>query len=537
MRAHHGTYDYIVIGAGSAGSVVANRLTADGGKSVLLLEAGPLDNNMWIHIPAGVGKILFDDKINWMYFSEPEPHLGGRHMYHPRGKVLGGTSTCNGMAYIRGHAMDYDNWAQAGNPGWSWDDVLPLFRRGERNGRLNNEAHSTSGELGVDDGVLKHHTSELFFEAAKACGMTPTDDFNDGPQEGYGWLQFTIENGRRSTTAVGFLHPIKDRANLDIQVDALVEKIDITEGRARKVAYTQSGKSMVAKARAEIILCGGAFNSPHLLNLSGIGAGDELQSLGIDTIKDLPGVGKNLQDHIYVNANMRTTPRNSINREVQGWRLFPHVLRYFLTKRGHLAQGVSNSCLFATVLPGAAQPDVQIMFRPMSLGINEKNMPFVHDFPGFSAAVTQLRPQSRGKVWAASPDPHEKPKALFNYLAEEADMECLEQGYRLINRIYDTPQMKQIITGYNAPDRPLQTTDEIRDYMRQTVATVYHPVGTCKMGNDAMSVVDARLRVHGVEGLRVADASIMPVITSGNTNAPAIMIGEKCADMVLEDAA
>lgn len=286
-----------------------------------------------------------------------------------------------------------------------------------------------------------------------------------------------------------------------------------------------------------MILCGGAFNSPHLLNLSGVGAGDELQAIGVETLNDLPGVGKNLQDHIYINANMKTQAANSINNDVQGWRLFPQVLKYFLTHKGHLAQGVSNSCLFATVLPGSAQPDVQIMFRPMSLGINDKNMPYIHNFPGFSAAVTQLRPHSRGKVWATSNDPREKPKVLFNYLAEEADPDCLERGYRLIKQIYDTPAMQEIITSWNQPDRPLETSEEIRQYMRDTVATVYHPVGTCKMGNDAMAVVDARLRVHGVQGLRVADASIMPVITSGNTNAPAIMIGEKCADMVLEDAA
>ncbi len=527
--------DFIVVGAGSAGAVLANRLSASGDYQVLLLEAGPADKNRWIHIPAGVSRTMTDPEVNWMYFSEPEPELKGRRVYHPRGKVLGGTSAINGMAYIRGHPWDYNQWAQAGNRGWSWDEVLPLFKRGERNNTFTNDSHGTEGEMGVSHGTTRHPSSEIFFQGARAVGISEIDDFNDGRQEGFGWLQYTIENGTRTTSAV-FLRDAAGRANLDIQTEALVQKIEIEEGRAKAVVYDQGGNIIRAEARRGIIVSGGAFNSPQILNLSGIGDADELAAHGIETVHHLPGVGKNLQDHMYVNHVSKVDPVHSINHEVQGIRLIPQVLRYLTSKKGHLSMAVSNACMFTTVMPHSDAPDVQVMFRPVSIDYSGAT-PAIHKFPGVSASLTQLRPESRGTVSLASANPKDAPKIFFNYLSNEADYATLTAGFRKVLDIFETPAMQQMVKGMVAPDKLPMTDADIRSYIQDTAQTVYHPVGTCKMGSDPMAVVDERLRVHGIEGLRVADASIMPTICSGNTNAPSIMIGEKCADMLLEDNA
>ena len=528
-------FDFIVIGAGSAGAVLANRLSQSGTHNVLLLEAGPEDKNRWIHIPAGASRTISDPSVNWMYFSEPEPELNGRQVFHPRGKVLGGTSAINGMAYIRGNPWDYNQWAQAGNRGWTWEDVLPLFKRGERNNSFSNDAHGTKGEMGVSHGTTRHPASRLFFEGAKAAGIPEINDFNDGRQSGYGWLQYTIENGARTTSAA-FLRDAHNRANLEIRTEALVQKINLVDGAAQTVEYTRGGTTTRVEARREIIVSGGAFNSPQILNLSGIGAGDELQAHGIEPVHHLPGVGKNLQDHMYVNHVSEVEAKYSINQDVQGVRLIPQVLKYLVSKKGHLSMAVSNACVFTTVMPHSEAPDIQVMFRPVSIDYSGET-PAIHKFPGVSASITQLRPESRGTVRLKSGNPNDAPRIFFNYLSNEADYACLTAGFRKVLEIYKSPALQSMVTKMVAPTRADLSDDDIRQYIKDTAQTVYHPVGTCKMGSDPMAVVDDRLRVHGIKGLRVADASIMPTIPSGNTNAPSIMVGEKCADMILEDAA
>ena len=539
-------FDYIVIGAGSAGCVVANRLSADPKRTVLLLEAGPADDNMWIHIPAGMQRVFNDPSLIWGYFTEPEPELKGQKVFWPRGKTLGGSSAINGMAYIRGQPADYDHWAQMGNRGWAWDDVLPFFKRSESYWGGEDKLHGASDGVRVTStehrqpaGSSIHRATKAFVDAGVEAGLPLNGDFNGPVQEGVGWIDHTInDRGRRHSTATAYLKPIRDRPNLTIWTQANVDRIVIEDGRAVAVALRHKGQAKRIEANAEIILCAGVINSPQILMLSGVGPGEDLKRLGIEPVVDRPMVGQNLQDHMYVHWVHEVRPGYSFNGETSGPRLIPHILRYFLGGDGLLTTGASSAYIFCKSLPGADTPDTQIGFRAFSTEAMVSGAPGEHKFPAWSASVAYLRPKSLGSIRLKSANPDEAPAIRANYLAHRDDLAALMSALRLIGKVYATPLMRDILVRRLAPDEGVDIGDDLvlETYIRTHGGTMYHPVGTCAMGAADDAVVDNRLRVRGVRGLRVADASIMPAIVSGNTNAPSIMIGEKAAAMVIEDA-
>jgi choline dehydrogenase len=534
MSPSSNAYDYIVIGAGSAGCVVASRLAEDPSVRVLLLEAGPKPRSIWVGMPSGVGKLIMPGKLNWGYSSEPEPNMADRRIYVPRGKGLGGSSIINGMAYVRGHAEDYDDWRQMGNDGWSWDDVLPYFLKSENRVGATDRHHAKGGKLWVSDPQVQHPTSRDFIEAGTRIGLPRNRDINGERQEGIGFLQFTIRNGKRQTSADAFLSGAGK--NLTVAAGALVHRLRIEGNRATGVEYSQGGETIVAKAAREVILSAGTIDSPKLLMLSGIGPGALLKEQGIDVVKDLPGVGRNMQDHMYIHYTVDTTRDSSINHELRGLRVLAHGAYYMLTRRGLLTTGASQACAWVRVLPGADRPDTQIFFRPVSWEFSKAGTLEIGSTPRVSASCSLLRPRSRGRVELRSADPRDPAKIFPNYLDALIDRHAAIGGLRMIRQIFSTEPLKSRITNEVLPGKDCQTDDELLDYVRRTAQSQHHWVGTCKMGPDPMSVVDARLRVHGIAGLRVVDASIMPVICSGNTNAPAMMIGEKAADFIKADA-
>ena len=541
-----GEYDYIVIGAGSAGCVVANRLSANPNNSVLLLEAGPADNNMWIHVPAGMQRVFANASINWQYFTEPEPGLKGKKVYWPRGKTLGGSSAINGMAYVRGQPDDYNTWSQMGCAGWSWDNVLPYFKKSESYWGGENELHGDSDGVRVTnterrqiEGTTIHKASAAFIEGGMEAGLPLNPDFNGPVQEGVGWIDHTInDSGRRHTTATAYLKPIRSRKNLDIWTSAMVDKIVIENGVATGVALHHNGTPKQVKCRGEIVLSAGAINSPQTLMLSGVGPADHLKEHGLDVLVDSPMVGRNLQDHMYVHWVHEVEKGYSFNGETGGVKLLPHILRYYLRGKGLLTTGSSSAYIFCKSLPGTDTPDTQIGFRAFSTEAMVSGEPGDHAFPGWSASVSYLRPKSRGRIDLKSTDPKTFPAIYANYLDHDDDLQAIMTALRLVDKIYSTPKIQDIVKKRLAPTEDIDVNDDaqLEDYVRTCGNTMYHPVGTCMMGATETAVVDPRLRVRGVERLRVADASIMPNIVSGNTNAPAIMIGEKAAEMVLEDA-
>jgi choline dehydrogenase len=527
-------YDYVVVGAGSAGCVLANRLSADPGNRVALIEAGGRDSDPWIHIPAGYFRNIFNPKITWQYGSGPEPHLGGRTISWPRGRVLGGTSAINGLLYVRGQKEDFDVWRQLGNVGWSFVDVLPYFKRSEGQERGATELHGGDGPLGVSDVHMENPICEAFFKACVSSGIPVTTDFNGATQEGVGYYQLTNRNGRRSTTAVAYLHPIKDRKNLRIITDARVESVVLEGRRASGVRFAANGATSTIVARREVILAAGAIGSPHILQLSGIGPGDVLRKAGVPVRHELPGVGENLQDHYQVRFVYEIKAKGSLN-EVWHSRVqqVKTGLDYILRRRGILTIGAGVVGVFTMSRPGLESPDIQFHFIPLS---SEGPGLGLHPFPGVISSVCQLRPESRGHIRIVSPDPDAKPAIVSNYLAAEVDRRVLLDGMKLARRIAAEPAFASNIVREIAPGSQFNSDDELLQFARDKGTTIFHPCGTAKMGVDPMAVVDPRLRVHGIEGLRVADAAIMPTMTSGNTNAPTIMIGEKAADMVLADA-
>ncbi len=528
-------FDYIIVGAGSAGCVLANRLTASGKHSVLLLEAGPKDSNIWIHVPLGYGKLFKDTSVNWMYQTEPEPELNGRSIFQPRGKVLGGSSSINGLLYVRGQHEDYDRWRQHGNAGWGFDDVLPYFKKAEDQGRGADAFHGIGGPLPVSDWRHPDPLSEAFVAAAEETGLPRNPDFNGASQEGAGFFQTTTRLGRRASTAVAYLRPALRQGNLAVETSALAQRVVFDGRRATAVEYRQAGGAVqTARARKEILVSSGAYNSPQLLQLSGVGPKDLLRDHGIDMVLDVPGVGHGLQDHLQVRMVMRCAQPVTLNDVVNSpLRQVMAGLQYAAFRRGPLTIAAGTSGAFFKTSPRLATPDIQVHFLPFS---TDKMGEKLHPYSAFSASVCQLRPESRGSLRIKSADPNAAPEIRINYLATEVDRNANVEGLKILRRILHAPALRPFVTEEADPGAKVVTDAELLEHCRRRGSTIYHPTSTCRMGNDPLAVVDQRLRVRGVDGLRVIDASIMPDLVSGNTNAAIIMIAEKASDMILEDA-
>ena len=527
-------FDYVIVGAGSAGCVLANRLSANGKHSVLLLEAGPKDTNIWIHVPIGYGKLFKEKSVNWMYQTEPEPGLGGRQVFQPRGKVLGGSSSINGLLYVRGQHEDYDRWRQRGNVGWGYDDVLPYFKKAENQQRGADDYHGSGGPLSVSDWRHDDPLSEAFVKAAVETGIPFNADFNGATQEGAGFFQTTTRRGRRASSAFSYLKPAKNRGNLHIETSALAQRIVFEGKRARAVEYRQNGNLRTARARKEVLVSSGAYNSPQLLQLSGVGPADLLKTHGIDVVLDAAGVGNDLQDHLQVRIVTRCAQRITLNDVVNHpLRRVMAGVRWALARSGPLTIAAGTSGAFFKTNPRLASPDIQIHFIPFSTDKMGENL---HPFSGFTATVCQLRPESRGSLKIRSADPSAPPEIRINYLATETDRAAFIDGIKILRKILAAPALKAYCVDEVYPGAEVTSDEDVLDFCRKTGSTVYHPTSTCRMGNDPLAVVDQRLRVRGIEGLRVVDASVMPDLMSGNTNAPTIMIAEKASDMILEDA-
>jgi choline dehydrogenase len=527
-------FDYVIVGAGSAGCVLANRLSRDGKNSVLLLEAGPRDTNLWIHVPLGYGMLFKNKTVNWMYQTEPEPGLGGRIVFQPRGKVLGGSSSINGLLYVRGQHEDYDRWRQQGNSGWGYDDVLPYFRKAEHQQRGADDFHGVDGPLPVSDLGHPDPLSAAFIAAAAESGLPLNPDFNGASQEGVGFFQTTTRHGRRASTAVAYLRPAKGRKNLQVETSALAQRILFDGRRAMAVEYRTAGALRTARARKEILVCGGAYNSPQLLQLSGVGPAELLRKHGIDVVLDAPGVGHDLQDHMQVRVVMRCAKRITLNDIVNHpLRRIPAGARYAAFRKGPLTIAAGTSGAFFKTDPRLATPDIQIHFLPFS---TDKMGEKLHPFSGFSASVCQLRPESRGSLRIRSADPLAPPEIRINYLSTEVDRTANVEGLKILRKILQAPALKSYVVEEFEPGAKVSTDEELLNFCRKRGSTVYHPTSTCRMGSDPLAVVDQRLRVRGIEGLRVVDASIMPDLVSGNTNAAVIMIAERASDMILQDA-
>ncbi len=530
-----GSFDYVIVGAGSAGCVLANRLSEQGGVSVALLEAGGKDTNPWIHIPGGYFRTMYNPDITWQYAAGPEPHLGGRYVPWPRGRVLGGSSAINGLLYVRGQARDYDVWRQLGNVGWSHEDVLPYFKRSENQERGADDLHGSGGPLSVTDRRMDNPLCTAFVKAAVEVGIPPTDDFNGKSQEGAGFYQYTIRDGRRGSTAVTYLRDAANRPNLRVITNAEVEAIALDEKRASGVRYSVGGEKRFIKARREVLLSAGAIGSPQILELSGIGQGEVLQKVGIPVRHELKGVGENLQDHYQVRSVYEVTEAPfSLNAVWHSSMLqLKTGIEYAFSRRGILANGAAVAGVFAKSSPELDEPDLQFHFIPFSADAPGKGL---HTFPGISSTICVLRPDSRGHQHIVSADPKQHPSIVANYLQAESDRRVTLAGLKLARRISEQPMFKKYVRREVFPGPEITSDEDFMNFAVEKGTTVFHPCGTCKMGNDPMAVVDSRLRVRGIGGLRVVDASIMPNLISGNTNAPTIMIAEKASDMIKVDA-
>ncbi|MAC80019.1 MAG: choline dehydrogenase [Rhodobacteraceae bacterium] len=534
-------YDYIVVGAGSAGCVLANRLTASGKYSVLLLEAGGSDLNFWIWMPIGYGKTFYRKSVNWMYLTEPDPGLNGRGSYWPRGKVMGGSSSINAMVYIRGQAQDFEDWKAMGNPGWGWDDVLPYFKKSETNDRGGDQWRGGDGPVNVAtlDRDL-HPLCDTFIRAGEELQFPHNPDFNGATQEGVGTYQNTAHGGMRMSTARAYVRPARHRSNLCVETHAHATAITFDGCRATGIAYTQRGTPRTARARREVILAAGAVNSPQLLQVSGVGPGALLQTKGIDVVRDLPGVGRNLQDHLGIDYLYRSRVPTLNDQLHPWWGKLWHGIRYVLTRRGPLSLGVNQAGGFVRSRADLDRPNIQMFFSPVSYTKappGKRPLMNPDPFPGFLVGAQPTRPTSRGHLEIRSRDPFEPVAIHPNYLSTEKDVQEIIDASRLSRAFAQAPALAGVVEAEIMPGPQVQTDDQIIADCRARASTVFHPVSTCRMGPDArVDVVDARLRVHGLQGLRVADASIFPTLTSGNTNAPAIMVGEKAADLILADA-
>ena len=541
MTDHNKPYDYIIVGAGSAGCALAYRLSREASRRVLLLEAGGKDSFPMIHIPLGFAFMMKNPKVNWCYETEPEPNMHNRRLSFPRGKVLGGTSCINGMVYIRGQREDYDQWAAEGNEGWSYEEVLPYFKRSEHRAEGANEYHGQGGPLWVEGVSMedKLELADIFVQAAVQTGLPFNEDFNGASQEGAGDYQRNIRNGKRQSSARTFLEACKHRPNLTVVTGALTEKVLMEGQRAVGVQYTVQAKKGTAVTEqvytsGEVILCGGTINSPQLLELSGIGRADILEKLGIDVVADLPGVGENLQDHLTINVQQGIDGLTTFYEETRPLAMLRNLVKYFTTGKGLLAHPAAQVGVFFRTDDKETRPNAQVHFAPAASEPDKNGN--LKTKPGTTATICNLRPESRGSVHINSANPAEYPVIKANYLDTERDQQVMIDAVRKIRDIFRAPALAANLGNEFRPGESAQSDEEILSFVRSDGESVYHPVGTCKMGQDDMAVVDERLRVRGVEGLRVADASIMPNITSGNTHGPAVMIAEKCADMLLQDA-
>ena len=534
-------FDYIVVGAGSAGCVLAGRLSEDPAKRVLLLEAGPADRSLWIHLPIGYGKTMWSPTYNWRFETDPDPNMNGRRIYWPRGKTLGGSSSINGLIYIRGQREDYDHWAALGNAGWGYDDVLPYFIRSEGNQRGGDAFHGGDGPLRVSDIAAKHELIEAFIDGAAQTGVPRTNDFNGAAQEGAGYYQLTTHKGWRCSTAKAYLTPaVKRRLNLRIETEAMAGRLLFDGRRAAGIRYRQGGELKTARCRGEVLLSAGSLQSPQLLQLSGIGPRALLDRFGIPVVHELPGVGENLQDHLQIRLGYECTKPITTNDQLNSW--FGQMgmgLEWLLHRTGPLAVGINQGGCFMRALkdadgqPVAATPDIQFHVATLSADMAGGK---VHPYSGFTMSVCQLRPESRGHVRIRSLDAAEPPEMQPNYLSTELDRATTVAGVKAARAIADSPAMRPYVKREVKPGPGAASDADLLEFCRNNGATIFHPTGTCRMGADALAVVDARLRVHGVAGLRVIDCSAMPTLVSGNTNAPAVMMAEKAVDLIREDA-
>ena len=528
------SFDYIIIGGGSAGCVLANRLSEDPKASVLLLEAGGNDNTMKINMPAMISKVVPPCDENWAYWTEPQEHLNGRKLYWPRGKVLGGSSSINGMVYIRGHARDYDEWAQLGCTGWSFDDVLPYFKKSEGSDRLNDEFHATNGPLKTSQHTSTHPLNQAFLDAAHEMGLPYTDDFNGPNQEGVGWYDQTIRDGRRQSAARTYLDPAKDRDNLTILTGAMVQRLLLNGKTASGVMVHHQNKLKSFQANREVLVSGGAINSPQILQLSGIGDPDDLQAVGLPVLHALAGVGKNLQDHLDLTVSAHLKDPISFKRYMAPHRAVPELIKWFLKKPGVMADCVTPVGAFLKTDPALERPDIQY-----HIILAMANKPHGFEDPsehGFGIHMCQLRPHSRGSISLASSNPADPAKISPNYLSADEDIRVMVRGVKMVRKMMAQPSLARFIKHEKHPWAEIDIEDDkaTAENIRAHAETIYHPVGTCAMGHrdNKMSVVTPDLKVIGLDGLRVVDASVMPRLIGGNTNAPTIMIAEKCADMI-----
>ena len=529
------TFDYVIVGGGSAGCVLANRLSADPGIKVALLEAGGKDSNPWIHVPVGYFKTMYNNSVNWCFKTESDPGLNGRQIDWPRGKVLGGSSSINGLLYVRGQPEDYDRWRQMGNTGWGWDDVLPLFKRTEDFEGGGDEIRGDSGPLKVSIMPMHRQITDAWIHSALSAGYEFNADYNGSQQEGISLFQLTTANGRRCSAAVAYLKPVRNRSNLRIVTNALAKRILIDDGRAVGVAYqARSGNEETISARREVIISCGTIGSPHLLMLSGIGEAKTLHAMGIDVVANLWGVGKNLQDHLQSRLVFKCnipTMNDEVNNLVKRIGI---AIEYVLYRKGPMTMAASLATGFLKTNQHISTPDIQFHIQPFSADNIGKG---VHPFSAFTASVCQLRPESRGEIQLKTRNPGDYPAILPNYLATETDRRVMIEGVKIARNIASESPLREKLSGEHQPGNDVVTDDEILEWIRNTSTTIYHPTGTCKMGPGNDAVVDDQLRVKNIGGLRVADCSIMPEIVSGNTNAPAIMIGEKASDLILGSSA
>jgi choline dehydrogenase len=526
-------FDYVIVGAGAAGCVLANRLSASGKNTVAVIEAGGRDNHIWIKVPAGFNKTVYNENLNWGYETAPGPQIDGRKIRFPRGKVLGGSGSINGHLYVRGQSADYDTWAQLGCRGWSWDDLLPYFKRAESRVGGSDETRGRSGPLFIEDQRDPHVLSDAFMDANEALGLKRSPDYNSGDQEGTMLYQNMMRGGRRWSPVDAYLRPAMGRPNLRVITHALVERIDLEGRKAVGITYRQGGQSKQIRARRDVILSGGAINTPQLLQVSGIGNADDLREIGVAVKHALPGVGRNLRDHYAVRVSALVKGAGSLNEKSRGLPLVGEVLRYAFTRKGLLTAAPSHAGGYFKTRPGLATPDMQLYFAPASYMPGRYGTSELDRVAGMTLGVSQLRPESTGHVKATTADPTAKPEIQPNYLAVQHDRDALLAAMKYLRKLLATPPLSGYVIEENLPGPAVQTDEQWMAHARATGSTTYHPVGTAKLGTDPMAVVDPlSMRVIGLEGLRVADASCMPTMVSGNTYAATNAIAEKASDLI-----